>query len=179
MRSGFGFAETTPHWVLPVGVCGKQVPSHSPFWWGLCFLRLRRKKHKPHAPTLLRSYAPTLRPFTLNAYAMPVCKLPRVTIPLKSTPRLTSVCAMDGRTNTLNACHLWEREGTRFPHAPLSRGVSVFCRLCRKKVAPRNIVDGMFPWGVCVFRLRRKTHTPHQNGVARGLVSHMRQPKSY
>ena len=35
-------------------------------------------------------------------------------------------------------------------------------------VAPRNIVDGVLPWVLLVFRLRRKTNKTHQNRVARG-----------
>ena len=63
MGSGFGEAETTPHWVSPVGVCGNQVPSRSPFWWGLCFFAASLQKTqtpRSYAPTLLRSYAPPI-----------------------------------------------------------------------------------------------------------------------
>jgi hypothetical protein len=38
-----------------------------------------------------------------------------------------------------------------------------------QKVALRNIVDGIVSWwGVCVFRLRRKTQTPHSKGEREG-----------
>ncbi len=48
--------------------------------------------------------------------------------------------------------------------------VVFFCGYAAK-VAPRNIVDWILPWGMLFFRLRRKNNIPHQNGGCEGTAS--------
>ena len=44
----------SPQWVSLAGERGNQVPSRSPFWWGLLFFRQSRKNNKPHAKAVAR-----------------------------------------------------------------------------------------------------------------------------
>ena len=64
-------------------------------------------------------------------------------MPTRTAPHTRELCHTMGHTPSsrdwpapLNGCHLWEREGTRFPHAPHSGGVCWFFDEVEKPTNP-------------------------------------------